>query len=177
MNKSDPQRGLLRDKEIDSMKRITLVLGLVAVMAAMMVALAAPAMAKDNNRQENRVDNRLDHRVDRLENRFDNQRDFLVEDVGFSPFFVNDGCSPGAPDNLFIPGCVFTGDLFNDGVDLNSGFVSDFDHSFVENVNDIDNGFISDFDTDHNHNTSDSNHNGNGNGHHNGGGGQKGNGR
>jgi hypothetical protein len=37
------------------MKRITLVLGVVAVMAAMLVALAAPAMAKDNG-----LDNRSD---------------------------------------------------------------------------------------------------------------------
>jgi type II secretory pathway pseudopilin PulG len=52
------------------MKRITLVLGVVAVMAAMMVTLAAPAMA-DNNRQENRQD-RQENRQDRQENRQNN---------------------------------------------------------------------------------------------------------
>ena len=35
------------------MKRITLILGVVAVMAAMIVALAAPAMAKDNDGNNN----------------------------------------------------------------------------------------------------------------------------
>jgi type II secretory pathway pseudopilin PulG len=69
-NKSDPQRGLLRDKEIVFMKRIMVVFGIVAVMAAMMVTLAAPAMA-DNNRQENRQD-RQENRQDRQENRQNN---------------------------------------------------------------------------------------------------------
>ncbi len=36
-------------KEIDTMKRITLVLGVVAVMVAVLVALAATTMAQDNN--------------------------------------------------------------------------------------------------------------------------------
>jgi nucleoid-associated protein YgaU len=52
--KSDPAWIALK-KEIEIMKRITLVLGVVAVMAAMLVALAAPAMAKDNG-----LDNRSD---------------------------------------------------------------------------------------------------------------------
>jgi hypothetical protein len=42
---------LLRDKEIAFMKRISLVLGVVAVMVAMLVALAAPAMAKESVKQ------------------------------------------------------------------------------------------------------------------------------
>ncbi len=57
------------------MKRITLVLGVVAVMAAMMVALAAPAMAdKDNDGRgdrhgvsfnDHKFDRDFDHRFDR----------------------------------------------------------------------------------------------------------------
>jgi Ni/Co efflux regulator RcnB len=55
------------------MKRITLILGIVAVMAAMMVTLAAPAMADNHrqDRQENRQD-RQENRQDRQENRQNN---------------------------------------------------------------------------------------------------------
>ena len=57
------------------MKRITLILGVVAVMAAMIVALAAPAMAKDNDGNNNGGNNNrvasdrghLDNRADRDE--------------------------------------------------------------------------------------------------------------
>ncbi|HEX2244313.1 MAG TPA: hypothetical protein VHK27_13900 [Gammaproteobacteria bacterium] len=62
------------------MKRITLILGVAAVMAAMMVTLTAPAMA-DNNRQENRQDrqeNRQDNRFNNHHNWFDNDRDNVV---------------------------------------------------------------------------------------------------
>lgn len=63
------------------MKRLTLILGVAAVMAAMMVALAAPAIA-DNNRQENRQDrqdNRHDNRFNNNhDNWFDNDRDNVV---------------------------------------------------------------------------------------------------
>ena len=55
------------------MKRITLILGVVAVMAAMMVALAAPAMA-DNNRQDHQ-DNRQDHRFTNDHDNWFNNRD------------------------------------------------------------------------------------------------------
>jgi hypothetical protein len=79
------------------MKRITLILGIVAVMVAMLVALAAPAMAKDNdgnkgggnkansakndgnhnNGNRNNGINRLDNQLDRIDNRVDNQLDRL----------------------------------------------------------------------------------------------------
>jgi hypothetical protein len=61
------------EKEIAFMKRIKLVLGLVAVMMAMMVALAAPAMAKDNDRRDN--DFELDDGV------------FLVSDIDAYPYW------------------------------------------------------------------------------------------
>ena len=54
-------------KEIVFMKRITLVLGIVAVMVVMLVALAAPAMAKDkgahhnNGRHLGQVHKKLNH--------------------------------------------------------------------------------------------------------------------
>jgi len=139
------------------MKRITLVLGLVAVMAAMMVALAAPAMAKDNgghkgdgnNRLDNqldRLDNRLDNRLDRLDNRFDLDDGALVSDVNLSPVFVTNEeladelCSPLSSDaiNNAIPGCIFGDD--NDDFD----FVSDNDFDTVDFRNEV---FDNDFDT------------------------------
>src|SRR4051812_2074045 len=95
------------------MKRITLILGVVAVMVAMLVALSAPAMAKDNdgnkgngnkansakndgdhngNRNNgnhdngiDRFDNRIDNQLDRLDNRRDNRFDLDDEN-----FFVRD---------------------------------------------------------------------------------------
>ena len=60
------------------MKRITLVLGVVAVMVAMLVALAAPAMAKDNGGNHNNGDgtnNRVDNDLGRLDNGLDNRAD------------------------------------------------------------------------------------------------------
>ena len=54
------------------MKRITLILGVVAVMAAMIVALAAPAMAKDNDGNNNGGNNNrvASDRADRDEGNF-----------------------------------------------------------------------------------------------------------
>jgi hypothetical protein len=163
------------------MKRITLILGVVAVMVAMLVALAAPAMAKDNGGHNNRGGhnnggiNRLDNRLDRVDNRLDNRvdldGDFLASDGDRSPVFTtnnalaDDLCSPLSSDaiNNTIPGCIF-GDR-ND--DLNTGFVSDVDFDTVDFVDvDRDLGF-----TNGNNHNSNANHNGNGNGHHNGGGG------
>ena len=64
------------------MKRITLVLGVVAVMVAMLVALAAPAMAKDNGggkdnggHNNGAINNRVDNDLGRLDNGLDNRAD------------------------------------------------------------------------------------------------------
>jgi nucleoid-associated protein YgaU len=64
------------------MKRITLILGVVAVMVAMLVALAAPAMAKDNGGNNNGgghnnggINNRVDNDLGRLDNGLDNRVD------------------------------------------------------------------------------------------------------
>jgi|SRR5918992_4216011 Ni/Co efflux regulator RcnB len=62
------------------MKRITLILGIVAVMAAMMVTLAAPAMA-DNNRQENREDRQENRQNNWFNNHHDSWFDHDREDV------------------------------------------------------------------------------------------------
>jgi hypothetical protein len=177
------------------MKRITLILGVVAVMVAMLVALSAPAMAKDNsgrnngggdNHSNNGGINRLDNQLDRLDNRFDvDDGAFLVTDLDRSPVFTtNNGladelCSPLSSDaiNNAIPGCIF-GDR-ND--DLNTGFVSDINR--VSDIDDVD--FVNvDVDRDlrfpaGNNNDGSARHNGNDNdnGHHNGGGDNKGDGK
>src|SRR5215216_6762234 len=140
------------------MKRITLVLGVVAVMVAMLVALSAPAMAKDsggdNHDTNSGIDNHndgnnnggidhLDNRLDRLDNRLDvDDEAFLLSNVDVNPVFTTDDgladelCSPlssGAINNA-IPGCIF-GDR-ND--DLNTGFVSDVDFDTIDFDSDID---------------------------------------
>ncbi len=77
------------------MKRITLVLGVVAVMAAMMVALAAPAMAdRDNNRGDDRHgfvfnDDRGDRDFDREFVSFDNGFDRWDNDFDRGPWWWN----------------------------------------------------------------------------------------
>ena len=73
------------------MRRIKLVVALVAVLEAMFVGTAGPAMADHTNRHENRQDrhdNRWDHRWDnRWDNRWDHRRHFDDVDVVFVPAF------------------------------------------------------------------------------------------
>ncbi len=105
------------------MKRVTLVLGLVAVMASMMVVLAAPAiMAEDNNPLDDRLD-------------LDDGHFLVLDDVDLDSSFVIDEeladqwCSPLSPDaiNNAIPGCIFADR--NDDLDVE--FVSfDWDNGF-----------------------------------------------
>lgn len=122
------------------MKRITLILGVVAVMVAMLVALAAPAMAKDNgggnngngnhantaknhgnhnngdhNNGINRIDNRLDNQLDRLDNHIDNLFDnnrFDDDDIFFTDFspFVGTPFLVTNNDFGFNSSCPFWGD-------------------------------------------------------------------
>lgn len=154
------------------MKRITLVLGLVAVMAAMMAALAAPAMARDNDGHKggggnNRLDNRLDNQLDRLDDRADLDDGVLVGDVSLNSV-ANEGladelCSPLSSDaiNNAIPGCIF-GDINDDfdAVELrNDVFDNDFDA--VGFVSDIDDGHFVEVDPDRDiHFANGNNHNG-----------------
>ncbi len=130
------------------MRRTKLILAVAATMVMMLALTAGPALAADNDRHNNRIDNRLD----RLDN----------------TLLVGDLCSPGASDNLFVRGCVFTGDLFNEGVVSDDVLVSDLDHAIIGDIdNDFDHLFIDNDnsffgDIDH------ANHNGHG--HHGGGG-------
>ena len=57
------------------MKRITIVLGVVAVMVAMLVALSAPAIAKDNDGLNDRISDRVDNDLGRLDSGLDNRAD------------------------------------------------------------------------------------------------------
>jgi len=186
------------------MKRITLVLGVVALMVAMLMALAAPAMAKDNGNNKdngnkantannnrdhnngiNRFDNRIDNQLNRLDNRLDNRvgfddENFLVSDVNFTPVFTtNEGladelCSPLSSDAV---NNSIPGCIFGNRNDnLNTSFVSDIDTVGFDDVNFVDvDRDIHNGNAHHNGNGNDNNHNGNGN--HNGGSGQKGNGK
>lgn len=82
------------------MKRITLVLGVVAVMAAMLVALAAPAMAEDNGGNHNNGGGHnngithIENQLDRLDNGLDNHNIFRSDNdfsfTSFSPFVSHD---------------------------------------------------------------------------------------
>ena len=180
------------EKEIEIMKRITLILGVVAVMVTMLVALAAPAMAKDNgggpnngggkansghsnggiNRPDNRPDNRLDNRLDRMDNRVAlDDGDFLVSD--FSPLGLVSNINSVSDPAISDPG--FVSDVTFDPIDPET---VDFD-SGIDNV---DFGRNIDFATGNNHNgnaahSGNAHHSGSGNGNHSGGGGHKGNGK
>jgi hypothetical protein len=174
-------------KEIDTVKRVTLILGVVAVMVAMLVALAGPAMAKDNGGhnngggkdngghnngggKDNGGINRLDNRLDRVDNRVNlDDGNFLVTDVDRSPVFTtnvglaDDLCSPLSSEaiNDTIPDCIF-GDRNND---LNTDFVSDidFDNVDFDRGTDFDNVDFMDVDRDLGF-ANGNNHNGNTNG-------------
>ena len=101
------------------MKRITLILGVVAVMVAMLVALAAPAMAqgkggnhdngggKDNGGINNRVDNDLnsvDNDLGPLDNGLDNSADLNDGDLVDFP-----ACFPFCEDAIVDPGDTLFG--------------------------------------------------------------------
>ena len=100
------------------MRRTQLVLAVASAMVMMLALTAGPALADDNDHQRDRLDNRV-----------------LVDDL----------CRPGAPDSLFIPGCVFTGDLFNDNVVVDDVLVSDLDDDLLD-IDDLDHAFVVDND-------------------------------
>ena len=124
------------------MRRTKLLLAVASAMVMMLALTAGPALADDNNHQRDRLDNGV-----------------LVDNL----------CRPGAPDNLFIPGCVFTGDLFNDNVVSDDVLVSDLDDGLLD-IDDLDHAFVVDNDNSLFGDIDHTNHNGNGhNGHHGGG--------
>jgi len=133
------------EKEIAFMKRITLVLGMVAVMAAMMVALAAPAMAKDNDGRKGGGINRLDNRLERLDNHLDNKLDRFDNrfDDDFDVDFVSDVdlISDSDDDDYYWPYYYWYYPYWGGGLDVDRGF--DFNKHIdvaVDRNIDFDNG-------------------------------------
>ena len=89
------------------MRRTKMVLGVVAVMAAMLVAFAAPAMADDWDW--------TDHSDDF----------YWYDDVGFLGYgetSYDELCSPGLPDGIYVPGCIFS-DPVEEDVDFDEEVV------------------------------------------------------
>ena len=81
------------------MRRIKTVLGVVAVMAAMLVVFAAPAMADDWDW----IDQRDDF--------------YWYDDVGFLGYGAtsyDELCSPGLPEGIYVPGCIFSDPIKHD---------------------------------------------------------------
>ncbi len=91
------------------MTRLKTVLGVVAVMAAMLMAFAAPAMA-------------------------DEWDDWNGWNYNTDSEWYDDVCSPGLPDGIFIPGCIFSdAEDFLDEDDVDFRF---HDEDFFDNDND-----------------------------------------
>ncbi len=128
------------------MRRIKMIMGIAAVVVGMLALNAGPAMA------------------DELDGFFTDE-DFSGDDV----FFVDEGttldelCSPGLSDGIFIPGCIFS-DTDEEDFDF------DLDEELVFVVEDIDfddddfdDDDDHDFDHDFDDNDSDRNNNNNNN--------------
>ena len=124
------------------MRRIKMIMGTVAVVVGMLALNAGPAMADD-----------LDG--------FFIEEDFSGDDV----FFVDEGttldelCSPGLSDGIFIPGCIFSDSIEADDADAEEviffvediDFDNDFNDFHVDDFNHDDNDFDDDdFDDDDN---------------------------
>ncbi len=121
------------------MRRIKTIMGMAAVLVGMLAFNAGPAMA------------------DELDGFFTDE-DFSGDDV----FFVDEGtatlddlCSPGLSDGIFIPGCIFSDSIEADDADAEEVifFVEDID--FDNDFNDFnhDNDDDHDFDFDFNDNS------------------------
>ena len=86
-----------------------MIMGIAAVLVGMLALNAGPAMA------------------DELDGFFTDE-DFSGDDV----FFVDEGttldelCSPGLPDGIFIPGCIFS-DSIEEDIDFDDFDFDDFD--------------------------------------------------
>jgi hypothetical protein len=107
-----------------------LVVGVGVVMAAILALSAGPAMA---NEWDEWNDWNGHHGVD------DGFNDVLLLDEGSATF--DELCSPGLPDGIWIPGCIFSDPLEADDIDFR--FI-DVDDDFFDD--DIDLRFIRDDD-------------------------------
>jgi hypothetical protein len=116
-------------------RRTKTVFAVVAVMAAMLVAFAAPAMADDWDWN-------------------DYGDDFYgYDDVGFLGYgstSYDELCSPGLPDGIYVPGCIFS-DPIEEDFDFDDEelvFVYDDDDDFYDDDDDDDDGFYDFYDDD-----------------------------
>ena len=116
------------------MRRIKLVVGVGVVMAAMLALSAGTAMADvlDDDVFFRNAD--FDDVVD--DDGFD---DVLLLDEGTATF--DELCSPGLPDEFFIPGCIFSDVEEDEDFDLvdidDDDFLDDADIVFVVDDDDI----------------------------------------
>ena len=121
------------------MRRIKLVVGVGVVMAAILALSAGPAMA---NEWDEWNDWNGHHGFD------DGFNDVLLLDEGTAAF--DQWCSPGLPEGIFIPGCIFSDveedddnfidddDIFDDGdvvFLVEADDIFDEDHFFDDNDN------------------------------------------
>ena len=119
------------------MRRIKLVVGVGVVMAAILALSAGPAMA---NEWDEWNDWNGHHGFD------DGFNDVLLLDEGTAAF--DQWCSPGLPDGIWIPGCIFSDveedddnfidddDIFDDGdvvFLVEADDIFDEDHFFDDN--------------------------------------------
>jgi hypothetical protein len=120
------------------LRRIKMIMGIAAVLVGMLALNAGPAMA------------------DELDGFFI-EEDFSGDDARFSGddfIFVDEGtttldelCSPGLPDGIFIPGCIFSDAIEADDADAEEVifFVEDIDFDFDFDNDDNDFDLSSDF--------------------------------
>ena len=104
------------------MGRMTLVVGVGVVMAAMLVLSAGTAMADV-------LDDDVFFRNAFFDDEFDDDGfdDVLLLDEGSATF--DELCSPGLPDGIFIPGCIFSD-------------VEEDDDDFIDDDDIFDNGDV-----------------------------------
>jgi len=105
------------------LRRIKMIMGIAAVLVGMLALNAGPAMA------------------DELDGFFTDE-DFSGDDV----FFVDEGttldelCSPGLSEGIFIPGCIFSDSIEADDADDEEVifFIDDNDFDFNDDNDDFD---------------------------------------
>ena len=102
------------------MRRIKMIMGIAAVLVGMLALNAGPAMA------------------DELDGFFIEEdssgHDGLVVDEGTTT--LDELCSPGLPDGIFIPGCIFSDSIEADDADENDDSSHENDSSDDNDEND-----------------------------------------
>ena len=101
-----------------------MIMGIAAVLVGMLALNAGPAMADE-----------LDGFF--IEEDFSSD-DFIFVDEGTTT--LDELCSPGLPDGIFIPGCIFSDPIEADDADAEEVifFVEDIDFDFDNDDNDFD---------------------------------------